>query len=112
VPTIAAIREAAEQVRADEYARAVKRLGALSEKDLATVEALSQAIVSKVLHGPTTRLREAAAEKDGYSHVEAARMLYGLDDGAEKTARVRGLRSLLRRGESARDDDGGDTVGR
>lgn len=111
VPTIAAIRAAAEQVRTDEYAKAVKRLGSLSEKDLATVEALTQAIVSKMLHGPTARLREAAGEKDGYAYVESARLLYGLDEGAEKTARVRGLRALLRRGEPARSDDEGETVG-
>jgi glutamyl-tRNA reductase len=111
VPTIAAIRAAAEQVRAEEYAKAVKRLGSLSAKDMATVEALSQAIVSKLLHAPTARLRDAAAEKDGYAQVEAARMLYGLDEGTEKTARVRGLRALLRRGEPTRKDDEGDTVG-
>ena len=113
VPTIAAIRASAEQVRAEEYAKAVKRLGSLSEKELATVEALSQAIVSKMLHGPTTRLRDAAADKDGYTYVESARVLYGLDDGTEKTARARGLRALLRRSEPVRDDDKdeGDTVG-
>jgi glutamyl-tRNA reductase len=111
VPTIAAIRAAAEQVREEEFAKAAKRLGSLSAKDLATVEALSQAIVSKMLHGPTARLRDAAAEKDGYASVESARMLYGLDTGHEKTARVRGLRALLRRGDTAHKDDEGDTVG-
>jgi glutamyl-tRNA reductase len=110
VPTIAAIRAAAEQVREEEYARALKRLGTLSEKDLATVEALSQAIVSKILHAPTARLRDAAAEKGGYAQVEVARMLYGLDD-VEKSARSRGLRALLRRGEPARNDDEGECVG-
>ena len=105
VPTIAAIRAEAERIRQEEYARALKRLGTLSERELATVEALSQAIVNKMLHSPTTRLREAATEKDGYERVDAARYLYGLDAEAENTGRVRGLRSLMRRGEAARPDE-------
>jgi len=111
IPTIAAIRESAEQIRREEYERALKRLGSLSDKDLATVEALSQAIVSKMLHGPTARLRDAAAEKDGYAAVESARMLYGLEAAHEKSARSRGLRALLRRGDTTGKDEQGDTVG-
>lgn len=111
VPTIAAMRSEAEAMRQEEFAKAVRRLGTLSEKELATVEALSQAIVSKMLHGPTTRLREAANDKDGYAYVESARMLYGLDGTREKSARTRGLRALLRRGEPVPNDDKGETVG-
>lgn len=110
VPTITAIRAGAEAMREEELAKAVRRLGTLSEKELATVEALSQAIVSKMLHGPTARLREAAAGKEGYMYVETARRLYGLDSDQEKTGRAWGLRSLLRRGDTKRDDKG-ETVG-
>lgn len=111
VPTIAAIRAEAERIREEEYTKALKRLGALSDKDRATIEALTQAIVSKMLHEPTARLRDAAEAKDGYAQVDAARMLYGLDEGHEKTARTRGLRALLRRGGAPTKDDEGDTVG-
>ena len=110
VPTIAAIRAGAEAMREEELAKAVRRLGTLSEKELATVDALSQAIVSKMLHGPTARLRESAAGKEGYLYVETARRLYGLDSDQEKTGRAWGLRSLLRRGDATRDDKG-ETVG-
>jgi glutamyl-tRNA reductase len=111
VPTIAAIREGAERMRAEEAAKAFKRLGSLSDADRATVEALSQAIVNKMLHGPTTRLREAATEPDGYEYVDTARRLYGLTAEHDKTGRTRGLRSLLRRGsapspEEAEEPDG------
>jgi hypothetical protein len=37
-------------------------------------------------------------------------MLYGLDD-VEKSARSRGLRALLRRGEPVRNEDEGECVG-
>jgi glutamyl-tRNA reductase len=111
VPTIAAMRAEAERVRGEEYAKAIKRLGPLSEADRATVDALTQAIVSKLLHGPTTRLREAAGGVDGYEYVETARRLYGLGAEGEKAGRVRGLRSLLRRGAPAASDETGEVHG-
>jgi glutamyl-tRNA reductase len=111
VPTIAAIRANAEEMRAEEYAKALKRLGTLSEADRATVDALSQAIVNKMLHGPTTRLREAAGEADGYEYVETARRLYGLAADHEKAGRTRGIRSLLRRSVPVPPDETGDADG-
>ncbi|NTW28755.1 MAG: glutamyl-tRNA reductase [Coriobacteriia bacterium] len=83
VPTIAEIHSKADRIRQVELERALKRLEHLSERDLATVEALSESIVTKVLHGPTQRLRKVAAEKDGYTYIEAVRYLYGLDDNPE-----------------------------
>jgi glutamyl-tRNA reductase len=96
VPTVAAIRAKAEAIRQAELERALKRLGGLSEKELATIDALTCAIVNKMLHGPTARLKAAADEADGYLVVEAARELYGLDES--ETSRGPGLlRSLLNR---------------
>jgi glutamyl-tRNA reductase len=111
VPTIAAMREEADRMRAEELAKAIKRLGPLSEADRATVESLTQAIVNKMLHGPTSRLREAAGEPGGYEYVETARRLYGLGEDREKAGRARGLRSLLRRSGAAMPDETGDTDG-
>ena len=103
VPTVAAIRSKAEAIRQAELEKAIKRLGGLSEKELKTVEALTGSIVNKMLHGPTNRLKQIAAEKDGYEYVEAARVLYGLDSNPEgKSPHGLGLiRSLLGRGEKA-----------
>ena len=112
VPTIAAIRANAEVMRVDELAKAIKRLGDLSEKELATIEMLSQSIVNRMLHAPTAVLKASAAEKDGYTYVDAARRLYGLDADHEKVHRARGLRSLLRfGGEKPRKDETGETLG-
>jgi glutamyl-tRNA reductase len=112
VPTIAAIRAGAEAMRQDELGKAIKRLGGLSEKELQTVEALSQAIVNKMLHAPTAVLKASATEKDGYTYVEAARKLYGLDADHEKTHRAHGLRSLLKLGEKSRKDETGEQLAR
>jgi glutamyl-tRNA reductase len=120
VPTVAAIRAKAEQVRSAELEKALKRLGGLSEKELKTVDALTTSIVNKMLHGPTARLKLVACEKDGYSYVEAARFLYGLDSNPEGKAAHAGLiRSLFGRAERAAEraadksaqNEMGDTIG-
>ncbi len=111
VPTVAAMRARAEEIRVAEMQRAIKRLGGLSEKELQTVEMLSCSIVNKMLHDPTSRLKEVAASKDGYQYVAAARYLYALDGEAPKE---RGglLRSLLGRGDkAAKKNEMGDSIG-
>ncbi len=120
VPTVAAIRAKAEQIRCAEMEKALKRLGGLSEKELKTVEALTASIVNKMLHGPTARLKGVAAEKDGYSYVEAARFLYGLDSNPDGENPHAGLiKTLLGRAEKAAEraagkaanKEMGDTIG-
>ncbi len=102
VPTVAAIRAKAEQVRMAELEKALKRLGGLSEKELKTVEALTSSIVNKMLHGPTARLKMVAGEKDGYDYIEAARFLYGLDTNPEGKPAHQGLiKTLLGKAERA-----------
>jgi glutamyl-tRNA reductase len=102
VPTVAAIRAKAEAVRQQELEKAIKRLGGLSEKELKTIDALTCSIVNKMLHGPTNRLKNVAADKDGYEYVEAARFLYGLDANPEGTNPHAGLlKSLLGRKEAS-----------
>lgn len=116
VPTVAAIRAKAEKVRAEELEKAMKRLGGLSEKEAKTVEMMSQAIVNKMLHGPTERLKKVSGDKYGVGYIEAARYLYGLDTNPEgKSPHVGQLiKSLLGRGDksaAAKHKEAGDSVG-
>jgi glutamyl-tRNA reductase len=60
-PTIASIRERAEQIRRGELAKASGRLAGLSERERNAVESLTSQIVNKLLHEPIVRLKEAAA---------------------------------------------------
>ncbi len=78
VPTIAALRDAAEQVRQVELERALARLGHLSERDRDVVAALSAGLVNKLLHRPVTALQARAGQDDDY--VAATRALFGLSD--------------------------------
>ncbi|MRS12762.1 MAG: glutamyl-tRNA reductase [Actinobacteria bacterium] len=84
MPTVAAIRAKAEVIREMELEKALKRLD-LSDVDRKTVEALTCAIVNKMLHGPTARLKKAATGKDAYEYMEVARALYGLEDSEDRS---------------------------
>jgi glutamyl-tRNA reductase len=75
-PTIAALRQRAEATRLAEVEKTLARLDNLSEADRARIEAMSAALVKRLLHEPVTRLRQHGSER----HVEALRELFGLDD--------------------------------
>lgn len=104
VPTIAAMRAMAESIRNDEMQRAFRRLGGLDEKELEVIEKLTCSIVNKMLHEPTSKLREASGGRHGVAAIETARYLYGLDqvEGEHPESGFRLIRSLLgRRAASA-----------
>jgi glutamyl-tRNA reductase len=56
------LRRRAEEIRAEELARAGSRLAELSPRERETVETLTSQIVNKLLHAPTVRAREAGSE--------------------------------------------------
>ena len=76
-PTISAIRHQAEARRADEVRRALAKLTGLSTEERERIEAMSKALVKKLLHNPTRALR---SRKD-QPFTQAARELFGLDEG-------------------------------
>ncbi len=79
-PTIRALRERAEEVRAGELARNAGRLGDLDPRQREAVEALTQGIVNTLLHAPTVRLK-GLADKGGAEHYAGAlRELFDLDE--------------------------------
>lgn len=80
VPMIRALRGRAEAVRRSEVERVLRGLQHLSEDDRRRVEGLTRQLLAKVLHTPTTRLREAAASGRDTEIVEAARYLFSLEE--------------------------------
>jgi glutamyl-tRNA reductase len=64
VPTIASLRERAEQIRRGELAKASGWLAELSERERDAVDSLTNQIVNKLLHEPIVRLKEAAAAQE------------------------------------------------
>jgi glutamyl-tRNA reductase len=74
-PLIAALRERAEAARAAELERTAARLPA---EERAALDAASRAMVAKLLHEPTVRLKEAAGTARGERLAEALRDLFDL----------------------------------
>ncbi len=79
VPTIVALREKAEAIRRREAERTLAALGGLDERERRAVEAMSTAIVNKLLHEPIVRLKRNGG-KDDPLYIAAARGLFGIDE--------------------------------
>jgi glutamyl-tRNA reductase len=77
-PTVAALRERGEAVRAAELDRFAARLAALEPREREAVEALTRGIVAKLLHEPTVRLKDAAGTPRGERLADSLRALFDL----------------------------------
>jgi glutamyl-tRNA reductase len=75
VPAIASLRARAEEIRAAELERAK-----LSGAERRAAESVTAAVLNKLLHLPTIRMKQAAAAADGVIYADAVRHLFGLED--------------------------------
>jgi glutamyl-tRNA reductase len=100
VPTVAALRERGEEIVRRALAENESRWESLSPADRERLEAMANAIVSRMLHEPTLRMKRSADDEDTYAYVHAMRELFGLDPGAEpiegEAGEVRRLRPKRR----------------
>ncbi|GIW41276.1 MAG: glutamyl-tRNA reductase [Candidatus Binatia bacterium] len=87
VPTIVALRERCERIRQEELARTLASLGPLGEKEKQALDAMTSAIVKKILHGPLSKLKEPADDRTEKYYIAAARDLFRLDDEGEEEIR-------------------------
>ncbi len=104
VPTIAALRERGEEVVQTVLHENEHRWESLSTGDRERLTVMARAVVRRLLHEPTLRLKASAADEDesaAYVHVQALRDLFGLDlpapDLEEREAQVTELESRRRR---------------
>jgi glutamyl-tRNA reductase len=83
VPVLAQLRARAEQIRRAELERALANLSdPLSPDQAKVIEAMTSAIVNKMLHQPTARLR--AVQAGDSELADAAAELFGLDGTPRK----------------------------
>jgi glutamyl-tRNA reductase len=75
VPAIASLRAHAEEIREAELERAK-----LSGAERRAAESVTAAVLNKLLHLPTIRMKQAAAAADGVIYADAVRHLFGLED--------------------------------
>jgi glutamyl-tRNA reductase len=78
IPTIVSLRGRLEEIRLGEVKRTLARLPEASPETRAAIEALSSAIVNKILHAPITKLRESSRAGAGRSWLELVHELFGL----------------------------------
>ncbi|MBZ4416956.1 glutamyl-tRNA reductase [Myxococcus sp. RHSTA-1-4] len=78
-PVLARLRQRAEAIARAEVERTLGALGdGLTEKQRKSIEAMGRAIVNKLLHEPTSRLRAVGPEGEGNRLAGAAAELFGL----------------------------------
>ena len=75
---IAGLRAKADAIRRAEVDKTLRHLKDLNEADKRRIEALSEALVSKLLHDPTLRLKAEAGNGHAAEYAAAVRHLFAL----------------------------------
>ncbi|KUO14467.1 glutamyl-tRNA reductase [Streptomyces dysideae] len=78
-PTVVALRTMAADVVANEIARLEGRLPELDDKHRSEITQTVKRVVDKLLHAPTVRVKQLAAEPGGAGYADALRTLFDLD---------------------------------
>ncbi|HEY4996585.1 MAG TPA: glutamyl-tRNA reductase [Solirubrobacteraceae bacterium] len=86
LPTVSALREHGSAIVEQVLAENSGRWESASARDIARVEAIARAVMSRLLHEPTIRLRSLSSER-GHASLEIVRELFGLqEDAADEPA--------------------------
>jgi glutamyl-tRNA reductase len=104
LPTVSALREHGNGIVERILAENAGHWESASERDLMRVEAVARAVMSRLLHEPTIRLRSFSAER-GHASLQLVRELFGLDEEPPRDAPARdaeGELAEVRSIESAR----------
>jgi len=78
VPTIVALRQKFEEIRRSEVEKTLGRFNGLGSKEQKSIEAMTSAIINKILHQPIAMLKQSGDESAGDAYVDAVRALFGL----------------------------------
>jgi glutamyl-tRNA reductase len=81
LPTISALREHGSNLVEQVLAENAGRWESASPRDLARIEAVARAVMCRMLHEPTIRLRSFSEER-GHASLELVRELFGLREDA------------------------------
>ncbi|MEV6809171.1 glutamyl-tRNA reductase [Streptomyces sp. NPDC051132] len=98
-PTVVALRAMAADVVAGEMARLDGRLPGLDDRQRGEIRQTVHRVVDKLLHAPTVRVKQLAAEPGGAGYADALRTLFDLDSEAAA--------AVSRAGGSTRDENRG-----
>lgn len=79
-PTIMLLRERMEEIRKAELQKACAVLKDLSKDEMETLDAMTRAIINKILHHPISILKDEAIKNGDRIYTEAIRKLFQLDE--------------------------------
>jgi glutamyl-tRNA reductase len=113
LPTVSALREHGDAVVEQVLAENAGRWESASPRDQARVEAIARAVMSRLLHEPTIRLRSLAEDRS-HASLELVRELFGLSadtpveqQQSQELAEVHDLLSRRPGGQPSRQDGSG-----
>jgi glutamyl-tRNA reductase len=78
IPIIADMRQQAEAIRQNVLKKSLSRMPDLTDVERERIEAMTQALVKKILEAPTQRLRAEASCPHAPEYASVARTLFGL----------------------------------
>jgi glutamyl-tRNA reductase len=84
-PTIVALRKKFEEIRRKELEKTLSLHPDLSEKERKSLEALTSAIINKILHTPITLLKQTNEEAMADLYLDALHALFGLPEKSLET---------------------------
>jgi glutamyl-tRNA reductase len=82
LPTVSALREHGNEIVDQVLAENAGRWESASARDLARIEAVARAVMTRLLHEPTIRLRSLSSDR-GHASLEIVRELFGLREDAQ-----------------------------
>jgi glutamyl-tRNA reductase len=80
IPIIADMRQHAEEIRQSLLKKNLSKMPDLTNEERERIEAMTQALVKKILDAPTQRLRAEAASPQAPEYATVIRTLFGLKD--------------------------------
>jgi glutamyl-tRNA reductase len=84
-PTIVALRKKFEEIRKKELEKTLSLHPDLSDKEKKSLEALTSAIINKILHTPITLLKQTNEEAMADLYLDALHALFGLPEKSLET---------------------------
>ncbi|MDX2165451.1 MAG: glutamyl-tRNA reductase [Deltaproteobacteria bacterium] len=82
VPTIVALRDRVESIRRGELQKTLNQLKDLPPREREALEAMTNALVNKILHAPIAALKQHDRRTEAY-YVDALRRLFALDESED-----------------------------
>ena len=92
LPTVSALREHGNRIVEQILSENQGRWESASERDLMRVEAVARAVLGRLLHEPTIRLRSFSQER-GHASLQLVRELFGLDEEPAREAKQADLQA-------------------